>query len=186
MRASQVQGRNHLNDPWWKRKKRKNHWFNDIYDELDRLGELIDDTMNKAFNESSKNSSVKRNRSKGFSIKFDSDGKPRIEEINRHQTWDEEEESFDDQDPLIDLIDNEETLIILAALPGVEKEAIDLRVTENCLTFSVDGSDFEWYDELKLPARVNPKLAHASYKNGVLEVKLSKIKKKVAKSTKIL
>jgi HSP20 family molecular chaperone IbpA len=172
-----------LNDPWWRRKRRKSHWFNDIYDELERLGELIDDTMNKAFDESSKNSFVKWNRSKGFSIKFGSDEKSRIEELNRHPTLDEEEESFDDQDPLIDLIDNGSTLIILVALPGVKKEAIDLRVTENCLTFSVDGSDFEWYDELKLPARVNPKLAH---KNGVLEVKLSKLKKKVAKSTKIL
>jgi HSP20 family protein len=175
-----------LNDPWWRRKKKRNHWFNDIYDELERLGELIDDTMDKAFDESSKNSSIKWNRSKGFSIKFGSDGKPRIEEINRHQTWDEEEDSFDDQDPLVDLIDDGESIIILVALPGVEKEAIDLRVTENCLTFSVDGSDFEWYDELKLPARVNPKLARASYKNGVLEVKLSKLKKKVVKGTKIL
>jgi HSP20 family protein len=174
-----------LNDPWWKRKKKKNHWFNDIYDELERLGELIDDTMNKAFNESSKDSSMNWSSSKGFSIKFGSDGKPKIEEINRRQTWDEEEDSIDDQDPLIDLIDDGDTLIILVALPGVEKEAIDLSVTENCLTFSVDGSDFEWYDELKLPARVNPKLAHASYKNGVLEVKLSKLKK-VIKGSKIL
>ena len=174
-----------MNDPWWKRKKKKNHWFNDIYDELERLGELIDDTMNKAFNESSKDSSMNWSSSKGFSIKFGSDGKPKIEEINRRQTWDEEEDSIDDQDPLIDLIDDGDTLIILVALPGVEKEAIDLRVTENCLTFSVDGSDFEWYDELKLPARVNPKLAHASYKNGVLEVKLSKLKK-VIKGSKIL
>ena len=109
-----------------------------------------------------------------------------IEEINRHQTYDEEEDSFDDQDPLVDLIDDGESITILVALPGVEKEAIDLRVTENCLTFSVDGSDFEWYDELKLPARVNPKLARASYKNGVLDVKLSKLKKKVVKGTKIL
>ena len=89
------------------------------------------------------------------------------------------------QDPLVDLIEDEETFIILVALPGVEKEAIDLRVTDNCLTFSVDGADFEWYDELKLPARINPKLARASYKNGVLEVKLNKIKK-VVKGSKIL
>lgn len=174
-----------MNDPWWRKKKKKSHWFTDIYNELERLGELIDDTMNKAFDESSKNSSAKWNRSNGFSIKFGSNGKPRIGENNHHQTWDEEE-SLDEQDPLIDLIDDGEILIVLVALPGVEKEAIDLRVTENCLTFSVDGSDFEWYDELKLPERVNPKLACASYKNGVLEIKLSKLKKKVVKGTKIL
>ena len=172
-----------MSNPWWRRRKKKNPWFNDIYDELERLGELIDDTMNKAFDETYENSSLKRNRSKGFSIKFDSDGKPRFEEINRRQIWDEEDDI--ERDPLVDLIDDGENLIILVALPGVDKEAIDLRVTENCLTFSVDGSDFEWYDELKLPAKVNPKLAHASYKNGVLEVKLSK-SKKIVKNSKIL
>lgn len=174
-----------MSNPWWRRRKKKNPWFNDIYDELERLGELIDDTMNKAFDETYENSSLKRNRSKGFSIKFSSDGKPRFEEINRRQNWDEEDD-VDGRDPLVDLIDDGENLIILVALPGVDKEAIDLRVTENCLTFSVDGSDFEWYDELKLPAKVNPKLAHASYKNGVLEVKLSKSKKKIVKNSKIL
>lgn len=174
-----------MSNPWWRRRKKKNPWFNDIYDELERLGELIDDTMNKAFDETYENSSLKRNRSKGFSIKFSSDGKPRFEEINRRQNWDEEDD-VDGRDPLVDLIDDGENLIIFVALPGVDKEAIDLRVTENCLTFSVDGSDFEWYDELKLPAKVNPKLAHASYKNGVLEVKLSKSKKKIVKNSKIL
>ncbi len=174
-----------MSNPWWRRRKKKNPWFNDIYDELERLGELIDDTMNKAFDETYENSSLKRNRSKGFSIKFSSDGKPRFEEINRRQIWDEQDD-VDGRDPLVDLIDDGENLIIFVALPGVDKEAIDLRVTENCLTFSVDGSDFEWYDELKLPAKVNPKLAHASYKNGVLEVKLSKSKKKIVKNSKIL
>lgn len=174
-----------MNDPWWKRRKKKGPWFNDIYEELERLGELIDETMQKAFEDSSENSPIKRNRSKGFSIKFGPDGKPKIEEIGRRQPWQEEDDLRDDQDPLVDLIEDGENLIILVALPGVEKEAIDLRVTDNCLTFSVDGADFEWYDELKLPTRINPKSARASYKNGVLEVKLSKIKK-VIKGSKIL
>ncbi|MCJ7614829.1 Hsp20/alpha crystallin family protein [Candidatus Bathyarchaeota archaeon] len=174
-----------MNDPWWRRRKKKGPWFNDIYDELERLGDLIDETMQKAFDDSSENSPIKHNRVKGFSINFGPDGKPRIDEIDHRQPWQEEDEISDDQEPLVDFIEDGETLIILVALPGVEKEAIDLRVTENCLTISVDGADFEWYDELKFPARVNPKSACASYKNGVLEVKLSK-SKKVAKGSKIL
>lgn len=181
---NQSNGGDSLNDPWWRRRKKKSPWFNDIYEELERLGELIDETMQKAFEGSSENSPIKRNRSKGFSIKFGPDGKPRIEEIGHRQPWQEEDDMREDQDPLVDIIEDRETFTILVALPGVEKEAIDLRVTENCLTFSVDGADFEWYDELKLPARINPKLARASFKNGVLEVKLNKAKK-VVKGSKI-
>ena len=68
-------------------------------------------------------------------------------------------------------------MVVLVALPGVNKDDIDLRLTENNLTFSVDAADFEWYNELKLPARVNPKSARASYKNGVLEIKVKKVEK---------
>jgi len=174
-----------LNDPWWKRRKKKAPWFNDIYDELERLGAIIDETMQKAFDGSSENSSVNNNRVKGFSIKFGPDGKPRIEEFSRRQPCQDEDALGADQEPLVDLIDDDETLNVLVSLPGVEKDAIDLRVTGTCLTVSVDGADFEWYDELKLPVRVNPKSACASYKNGVLEVKLTKSKKSV-KGSKIL
>lgn len=173
-----------MNNPWWRRRKKKGPWFTNIYDELERLGEIIDETMQKAFEGSSESSPIKRNRAKGFSIKFGPNGRPRIQEIGHRRPWQEEDDIADDQDPLVDLIEDGENLIILVALPGVEKEAIDLRVTENCLTFSVDGTDFEWYDELKLPARVNPKSAHASFKNGVLEVKLNK-SKKVVRDSKI-
>jgi HSP20 family protein len=65
----------------------------------------------------------------------------------------------------------------LAALPGIKKDDIELRVTETCLTVSVDAESFEWYDEFKLPAKVKPKSAWASYKNGVLEIKLEKLGK---------
>jgi len=120
-----------VNDPWWKRRrKKKDPWFNDIYDELERLGDLIDETMQKAFKSS---------------------------------------------EPLVDIIEEKDTVVILAAIPGVNKDDIDLRLTENNLTFSVDSADFEWYDEFKLPARVNPKEARASYKNGVLEIKVKKL-----------
>ena len=58
-----------MSDPWWKRRKKKDPWFNDIYDELEKLGDMIDETMQKAFEKSSKDTQTKRNRFKGFSIK---------------------------------------------------------------------------------------------------------------------
>ena len=124
----------------------------------------------------SENSTGRRNVFQGFSIKIGPDGKPKIREFNNRQSMDDETED-DEQEPLVDIIDEGKTLIILAALPGVNKDEIDLRVTESCLTVSVDTDDFEWYDEFKLPTKVKPKSARASYKNGVLEVRLEKLEK---------
>ncbi len=166
-----------MSDPWWRRRKKKSPWFNDIYEELEKLGDMIDETMEKAFENSSENTPVRRNHVKGFSIKIGPDGKPMIREFNDRQPLQDETEISDDPEPLIDIIEEGETLVVLAALPGVEKDEIDLHLTENCLTISVDTADFEWYDELKLPTRVKPKLARASYKNGVLEVRIKKLEK---------
>ena len=166
-----------MSNPWWRRRKKKSPWFNDIYEELEKLGDLIDETVQKAFENSSEKTPVRRNRIQGFSIKIGPDGKPRIREFNSRQPRQNELELSDDPEPLVDLIDEGETLVVLAALPGVNKDAIDLRITENCLTVSVDAADFEWYEELRLPTRVDPKSACASYKNGVLEVKVNKLEK---------
>jgi HSP20 family protein len=165
-----------LSDPWWRRRKKKGPWFSDIYEELEKLGDLIDETVQKAF-ENSEKTPVRRNRIQGFSIKIGPDGKPRIHEFNSRQPRQNEPEIGDDPEPLVDFIEEENKLVVLAALQGVKKDEIDLRITENCLTVSVDAADFEWYNELKLPTKVDPKSARASYKNGVLEIKINKVEK---------
>lgn len=166
-----------MNDPWWRRRKKKNRWFSDIYDELEKLGEMIDETMQKAYDNASEKGSVKPTRVTDFNIKIGPDGKPRIQEIRGRQSLQEEPELSDELEPLVDLIDEEDVLVVLVALPGVKKDNIDLRVTENCLTISVTTDEFEWYDEFKLPTRVITKSARASYKNAVLEVRLEKLEK---------
>jgi HSP20 family protein len=166
-----------LSNPWWRRRKKKNPWFNDIYEELEKLGDLIDETVQKAFENSSEKTPVRRDRIQGFSIKIGPDGKPRIHEFNSRQPRQNEPEIGDEPEPLVDIIEERETLVVLAALPGVNKDDIGLRITENCLTVSIDAADFEWYEELKLPTGVDPKSARASYKNGVLEVKVNKLEK---------
>ena len=172
-----------MSNPWWRRRKKKSPWFSDIYDELEKLGDLIDETMEKAFDNTSGNRSFKRNPTQGFSIKIGPDGKPRIRELIDRLSLQDEKEVSDDLEPLVDLIEERDLVVVLVALPGVNKDDLDLRVTANCLTVSVDTAEFEWYDEFKLPTRVKPKSACASYKNGVLEVKLEK--EKIIKDDKI-
>lgn len=167
-----------MRDPWWRRRKKKDPWFNDIYDELERLGDLIDETMQKIFDNSSDSLRIKRNRIRGFSIKIGPAEKPRIRDINNIQSpldAVDETDIIDDEEPLVDIIEEKNIFVVLAALPGVNKNDIDLRVTENCMTISIDTDDYEWYDEFDLPTKIKPKSAHASYKNGVLEVKLEKL-----------
>jgi HSP20 family protein len=164
-----------LSEPWWRRKKKKAPWFNDIYEEIEKLGDLIDETIQKAFETSSGKTPAHPPRIQGFSIRLGPDGKMRIQELNKRETQPKKTKSKDPE-PLVDLIENDESLVVLAALPGVKKDVIKLRTTKKRLTISVDTSNLKYHKDLKLPARVDPKSAHASYKNGVLEVKVRKLK----------
>lgn len=92
-----------------------------------------------------------------------------------------------DPAPPIDLIETDEELIALVALPGANKETIDLRVAED--SFSVDAkvtvregkylrremATMGFKREIKLPVEVKPEQVKASFKGGILEVHLPKL-----------
>ncbi|UPV76168.1 Hsp20/alpha crystallin family protein [Halorussus limi] len=74
----------------------------------------------------------------------------------------------------VDIHESDDTVRVIADLPGVEKEDIDLKCDGEVLTISA-GSDHRQYDErVSLPAQVDEHSASATYNNGVLEVQLEK------------
>ena len=83
-----------------------------------------------------------------------------------------------EREPLIDTIDEDNQIKIVAEVPGVEKDNINLEYTENSLIISVDAQRRKYYKEVDLPDQVDPETAKASYRNGVLEVIIQKKRNK--------
>lgn len=73
------------------------------------------------------------------------------------------------REPLVDVIDTDGEIKVVAELPGVEKKNIKLYGTGDSLTISVDTIQRKYFKDVEMPARVNVKEAKTSYKNGVLE-----------------
>lgn len=63
-----------------------------------------------------------------------------------------------------------ETLRLVADLPGVEKDSIDLQCDGRTLTVSAEGASRRFDERVRLPVRVDEHSASASFNNGVLEV----------------
>lgn len=73
-------------------------------------------------------------------------------------------------DTHVDIHETEEEIRVIADLPGVEKDAIDLKCDGEVLTIGA-ASDHREYDErVRLPVTVDEHSASATYNNGVLEV----------------
>ncbi len=89
--------------------------------------------------------------------------------------------------PAIDLIDTNEEIIAFIALPGVSKDSIDLRITEDSLSIEAkatpregryirrDMSPLGFKRDIKLQAEIKPEAVRANYQNGILEVHLPKL-----------
>ncbi len=78
----------------------------------------------------------------------------------------------------MDIVDADGEIKVIVELPGVEKEEIKLSGTDEKLTISVDTPQRKYFKEIDIPAKIDPKKAKTSYKNGVLEVTLPKIEEK--------
>ncbi|MEM2922510.1 MAG: archaeal heat shock protein Hsp20 [Candidatus Bathyarchaeia archaeon] len=122
----------------------------------------------------------------GYSMTLGPDGKPVIREFGnmrpqksiipgmpKHRL-----EVKAEREPLIDTIDEDDQIKVVAEVPGVEKDDINLEYAENSLIISVDTEKRKYYKEVELPEQVDPETAKASYRNGVLEITVKKKKVK--------
>ncbi|MCD6523280.1 MAG: Hsp20/alpha crystallin family protein [Candidatus Diapherotrites archaeon] len=153
--------------------RRRNPFF-DLFSEFDKIDEMMDEMMKKAFDDFEKIGASGKPLTYGFSIKIGPDGKPQIREFGNIKPTEEKIEVKDAREPLVDVMNRDDGITVLAEMPGVEKKDIDISATEKTLT--IKAPDF--YKEVELPEEILTDSVKASYKNGVLTVEM---KKKVAK-----
>jgi len=76
--------------------------------------------------------------------------------------------------PLLDVLNLEDSILVVAELKGFKKENIKVNVDKRLLILNAKNQNRKYYKRLNLPARVIPESMHTTYKNGVLEVRLKK------------
>ena len=117
----------------------------------------------------------------GWSLRVGPDGKPRFQEFGNvpegRYVSGETTEAIRQREPLVDVVEEDELITITAEVPGVDKGDIDLEITEGTLIIKVDQEERKYYKEVQLPAEVDQESATASYRNGILDIELKKIKK---------
>lgn len=84
------------------------------------------------------------------------------------------ERRMKDVEPLVDILEGKTAITVVAELAGFEKEHLRIYVKNQRLTVSARSLDRKFYKSLNLPKRVNPTTMSTTFKNGVLEVNLTK------------
>jgi HSP20 family molecular chaperone IbpA len=77
---------------------------------------------------------------------------------------------------LVDLIDRENDITIIAEMPGIRKEEISVKVNNEAKTAEINAANMArpYRALLQLPHVVNEKKAKFDYRNGILELVLPK------------
>jgi HSP20 family protein len=108
----------------------------------------------------------------GYSFTIGPDGKPVVREFgnvrrSEGKSW---KAVQDRREPLVDVVSLGKEVRVIAEMPGVKKEDINVTVNERSVVISVDKEERGYYKELDLPGVVDSKGARSTYNNGILEV----------------
>jgi HSP20 family protein len=111
----------------------------------------------------------------GYSMTIGPDGKPVFREFGNVKRGDEPLKGVTDKrEPLVDVVDGEKQVRIIAEIPGVNKEDIDISVEGNALIVSVNAPNRKYEKRLQLPETAVVESAKTNYNNGILEITFQK------------
>jgi HSP20 family protein len=118
----------------------------------------------------------------GFNINFGQDGKPTIDSFGniKKTPYSDKPKVKEVREPLVEVNEDGKKIIIIAEMPGVTREDIELKATSNSITISTKEGPMsrKYYKEVDLPSTIDSNYAKARYTNGILEVTLKKIDEK--------
>ncbi|MFO7966884.1 MAG: archaeal heat shock protein Hsp20 [Archaeoglobaceae archaeon] len=166
----------------WKRKDK------DKFDEFFGKGIGLDEMVKRMFGEFGDFDDLFRNEGltegqpyvRGFAIRMGPEGEPEIREFGNtcgvstdgfegHGVHEEEE-----QETLVDVMKGDEEVHVIADMPGVSKEDIDVNASTTSVKITAEGGNRKYSEKVDLDCEVYPETSKARYNNGVLEVTLKR------------
>jgi HSP20 family protein len=110
----------------------------------------------------------------GFSVKTNLGGKQTVEPFGNVRKTSRGPVVEEERQPLVDVFDENDHIVVIAELPGVAEENISANVKGDILTLSAANGERKYYKEVVLPEEVDADTLQRKYKNGVLEIKVNK------------
>jgi len=105
----------------------------------------------------------------GFSLKVGPDGKPIIQRFGNMPGNEEHV-----LEPLVDVVEDNDEIIVVAEVPGVERDEIKVRIKGTTLTIHSENPERPYHKVIDLPTKVKKDEAKSAIRNGVLEIRLKK------------
>ena len=182
-------------------RKRKDDWFSgedwnidDIFNNLDgefqKMRKQMDSLMRDALEGNNLDNDSRNPFVFGFSVKTGPDGFPVFEDFGntRMKPFGKkgEKPTVDTRrEPLTDINETDDQIAVTVELPGVSKEDIDINVMEDKVEVNVKTESRKYFKSIDLTSAVETESSKATYKNGILDLVLTKKESDKPKGTKV-
>ncbi|MDA8388668.1 MAG: Hsp20/alpha crystallin family protein [Nitrospiraceae bacterium] len=110
----------------------------------------------------------------GVSIRTAAGGEPVVETFGNFKKTGEGPLPEDEREPLVDVFDEKEEVVVLAEIPGVSEEGIKVGIEGNRVDIRAEGKNRKYGRQVELPSGAKPETMTTSYKNGILEIRIKK------------
>jgi HSP20 family protein len=141
---------------------------NDIFTEFERLFEDIRQRMDLMRAQSGL-TPESMPLSYSYRVVIDQDGQRKVTERYDDRTV-QNKVASEDEEPLVDVLDQEDKVRVIMQLPGASLEDIDLAFKDGSLLVRVGNASRSMVREVSLPCAVVSSSAVVECRNGVLEV----------------
>lgn len=112
----------------------------------------------------------------GVSVKFGIGGQePDVVPLDKHEEVLSESVVKETAEPPVDVFDEGDVVQVVAELPGIGREDVELRLHGDVLTIHAEHGPKKYYKELLLPYACSDKGIELGCNNGILEIRLKRI-----------
>lgn len=110
----------------------------------------------------------------GFTIKTAVGGSPKVETFGNIKKTPEGPKVDEEREPIIDIFDEKDEIVIIAEMPGIEQEDIKIDLKEDILEISAVSKIRTYRKELLLPIKTTKSNLQYKFTNGILEIRIKK------------
>lgn len=110
----------------------------------------------------------------GFTINTAGGGSPKVETFGNIKKTPEGPKVEEEREPITDLFDENDEIVVIAEMPGIEEADIKIDLKEDILEISAVSTSRTYHKEILLPVKVLQSNLSHKFTNGILEIKIKK------------
>jgi HSP20 family protein len=110
----------------------------------------------------------------GFTINTAGGGSPKVETFGNIKKTPEGPKVDEEREPITDIFDEKDEIVVIAEMPGVEENEIEIDLKGDILEISALSKNRKYHKELLLPVEASKQNMRHKFTNGILEIRIKK------------